>query len=981
MSSPAGLTQHLHLHTGSIKNEHCSAKRNQRHSGHDFMACRLFHFVTLLWLFVLSGIDAAAQSGPPQLTAVSIASSRGNGLYATTGDTITLTFIADQLLQTPDVVILGKPANTSSSGLQWMASIPVTEDDPSGPVGFHISYSNLEGEPGASVSATTNGSHVTIDRNFPDITSGPENVTASAGGSFTLSIEVSSSSPFTCQWRRNLVPIPLATETTLTRTDIQTTDSGYYDVVVNNLVGEAIGGPALVQVFGGAPVIVTQPAPRSVAVGSSASFRVEATGAHELKYQWKKASKLIPGATNPILTLPSTQKADAAAYSVVISNAFGSVTSDAVPLTIAAAGLTGLPVINPQPVSTLVAAGQDTGFYAPATGAPTLTYEWRRNGTRIKDAPNSNSYGFDATLALAGTYSVLVKNTEGSVVSAGARLAVVDTSAPPQVIAAQGESVTLKVVTAGAGLLFQWQKDGDDILDAVVSSSRSIKGAQTATLTIKGATIADRGVYRCVVRQGNRTLSTSGTRVRIYTAAPQILLAAGTLLRQGIVGGTYTGDAIPVLQIDEDDESHLPLTYSATPLPPGLKMDPATGIIRGKPTKASVPGKPYEFTIKVANKFGSPTVKVKMVILALPPHALGSFSGLVSPNLGINGNFGGRLSVTTTSGGSFSGSVTLGGKSHSFSGGVLEVPMAGDPSGSVVIKSAGLTLSFTIDLMDRVMLGSLDNDSIAVPIPTEAWPHVLPGSTSTTACTALIEIAPGQTSDPVGSPGYPQGYGFLTLSVTKSGSITWGGRLADGSAITGGGSHCFDGRLPLHLMLHGNTGSAQGWSRIVGNNLDGFLNWTKNNQGPKSTSRSYKEGFDSHELRIVGDVYTAPPKDEIVIGLPADCILSFFDGFIGGFGFSQAVQLTTANKAQITSTTNKVKVTSLAPATGLFAGSFSITDPIGSAARPGTFSGVFVRRLSRGYGHYLLPERPVSGQSPSKTPILSGTVTWDKAVN
>lgn len=82
------------------------------------------------------------------------------------------------------------------------------------------------------------------------------------------------------------------------------------------------------------------------------------------------------------------------------------------------------PVITVQPKSQTVSPGLDVSFSVVASGVPTPTYQWRRNGTAIQDAT-------DATLALsavtagdAGNYDVLVANVAGSVPSSVARLTV-----------------------------------------------------------------------------------------------------------------------------------------------------------------------------------------------------------------------------------------------------------------------------------------------------------------------------------------------------------------------------------------------------------------------------------------------------------------------------------------------------------------------------------------------------------------------------
>ncbi|MBI2512902.1 MAG: immunoglobulin domain-containing protein [Opitutae bacterium] len=87
-------------------------------------------------------------------------------------------------------------------------------------------------------------------------------------------------------------------------------------------------------VVGNVPVIATQPASVSVNTGGSASFSVSATGEGTLTYQWKKNNVDIAGATNATYTLSSVASTDAASYSVVVTNSWGSTTSSLATLTI-----------------------------------------------------------------------------------------------------------------------------------------------------------------------------------------------------------------------------------------------------------------------------------------------------------------------------------------------------------------------------------------------------------------------------------------------------------------------------------------------------------------------------------------------------------------------------------------------------------------------------------------------------------------------
>lgn len=89
------------------------------------------------------------------------------------------------------------------------------------------------------------------------------------------------------------------------------------------------------------PIIVRQPASCSNATGTAASFSVEEAGGVPLSYQWRRQGTNlvdggnISGVTTTHLLLTDVQLADAAGYSVVITNAYSSTTSSVAQLTVA----------------------------------------------------------------------------------------------------------------------------------------------------------------------------------------------------------------------------------------------------------------------------------------------------------------------------------------------------------------------------------------------------------------------------------------------------------------------------------------------------------------------------------------------------------------------------------------------------------------------------------------------------------------------
>src|SRR5438270_631712 len=189
--------------------------------------------------------------------------------------------------------------------------------------------------------------------------------------------------------------------------------------------------PAAQQVNPVAPAITTQPASQMVVAGQTATFTVTATGTAPLSFQRQRNSTTIGGATADSYTTPATTAADHGnQFTVVVSNAAGSMTSSAAALTVKA-GLVA-PALTTQPASQTVSTGQRATFTVTATGTAPLSYQWQKNGTAIGGA-TAASYTTPATTAAdnGDQFTVVVSNAAGSVTSKAAALTVTSTLNQP----------------------------------------------------------------------------------------------------------------------------------------------------------------------------------------------------------------------------------------------------------------------------------------------------------------------------------------------------------------------------------------------------------------------------------------------------------------------------------------------------------------------------------------------------------------------
>lgn len=158
----------------------------------------------------------------------------------------------------------------------------------------------------------------------PTIVTAPQSQSVAVGATVTFTVQATGSGTLSYQWTRNGVNIVGATSATLTLSNVQTSDTGDYAVVVSNAGGSAPASTAarLTVVAGSTTVaIVAQPTSQSIASGSTVVFSVAATGA--TSYQWRRNGDNIAGATSANLVINSATAAQAGAYTVVVGGASG----------------------------------------------------------------------------------------------------------------------------------------------------------------------------------------------------------------------------------------------------------------------------------------------------------------------------------------------------------------------------------------------------------------------------------------------------------------------------------------------------------------------------------------------------------------------------------------------------------------------------------------------------------------------------------
>jgi hypothetical protein len=261
---------------------------------------------------------------------------------------------------------------------------------------------------------------------------------------------------------------------------------------------------------------------------TSLSGSVAAT---QLGYQWSKDGVAISGATAATYSIAATTAANAGSYSVIVTNSVGSVTSAAATLTVNPAGVA--PSITTQPTSQSVTAGNSVTFSVVTTGTAPLTYQWSKNGAVISGATAVNLTLSSAASSDAGSYTVVVTNSLGTVTSAAAVLTVntppIITVQPASQTVVSGSPVTLSVTAGGSGpITYQWMKNG-----TYPFKPSAISGAISSSYIINNSIDSDAGSYYVVVSNSSASVTSSNATVIVNTPPTITIQPASSITYSG----------------------------------------------------------------------------------------------------------------------------------------------------------------------------------------------------------------------------------------------------------------------------------------------------------------------------------------------------------------------------------------------------------------------------------------------------------------
>lgn len=167
-------------------------------------------------------------------------------------------------------------------------------------------------------------------QNIPTILEEPQGLALFGGNSGSITADVVNATGY--EWFLNGQLVATPPSSTLTLSNVQSSNGGDYQLIAYNSFGSATSLVATLTVAAGPPVILTEPGPvfQLVAPRTPITFAASVVGTDPLTYHWQHNSVnlvdsgRITGSQSNILTIASAVTNDSGSYQLFISNSYGS---------------------------------------------------------------------------------------------------------------------------------------------------------------------------------------------------------------------------------------------------------------------------------------------------------------------------------------------------------------------------------------------------------------------------------------------------------------------------------------------------------------------------------------------------------------------------------------------------------------------------------------------------------------------------------
>ncbi|MCX6856161.1 MAG: Ig-like domain-containing protein, partial [Verrucomicrobia bacterium] len=318
-----------------------------------------------------------------------------------------------------------------------------------------------------------------------------------------------------------------------------------------------------------------------------------------------------------------------------------------------------------------------------------------------------------------------------------------------------------------------------------------------------------------------------------------------------------------------------PATFTATDLPPGLKIDNVTNLITGTPTTAGT----YNVVIKAKNAAGplatdtagtaAATATCTIHVSDLDLNLIGSYQGLVSRNavafISSTGNLGTRLQLTTTKSGGVTGQLLEGTTKLSLKGQLTADVMDPTHPRLIINTTAAttklpVTLDVTFDAANNSLAGDFRiNGNLRATAAVQGWRNIWKATNPATSYAADYSATLHYAGPPSSLIPSADANASFTIAPT-TGNLTIISTLADGSKVTCATFVGPAGQVLFYQALYNNRGSITGRLDLTlgspapsNNTLLGTLTWLRPAALPASKDPLYRAGFGPIELDVTGD--------------------------------------------------------------------------------------------------------------------------------